>query len=134
VKIALHHPDLFAFVGGLSSAIDVPRRAFTIRRLQESRYHNALFGGTGSQMRRDNDPFVLAHSVNPETAPYFFLTCGEQESLLAPNRDFTSELAQLHFKYEFHTVQAKHDWNQWNAWLPSLFQSLMQQMNLNKQP
>ena len=38
VKLALRHPDLFAFVGGMSSAIDVPRRAFTMTRFQLNRF------------------------------------------------------------------------------------------------
>jgi putative tributyrin esterase len=123
-KIALRHPDLFSFVGGISSAIDVPRRAFSIKRLQQSRHYNAIFGPAGSQTRRDNDPFVLLRTANPEAAPYFFLTCGEQEGLLPANREFAKLLAQHHFQFEFHTVRGGHDWNQWNAWLPSLFQSL----------
>jgi putative tributyrin esterase len=128
VKIALRHPELFAFVGGLSSAIDVPRRAFSFKRLQQSRHYNAIFGSSGSQGRRDNDPFVLARSANPDSAPYFFLTCGEQEGLLPSNREFAALLAQRHFRSEFHTVPGGHDWNQWNAWLPSLFRSLAEHM------
>ena len=124
VTLALHHPDLFFFAGGISSAIDVPRRAFSLKRLQQSRHYNAIFGPSGSQTRRDNDPFVLARAADPETAPYFFLTCGEQEGLLPANREFAALLAQRHFKCEFHTVHGGHDWNQWNAWLPSFFQSL----------
>lgn len=128
VKIALRHPDLFAFVGGLSSAIDVPRRAFTIRRLQQSRHYDAIFGPAGSQTRRDNDPFVLIRTADPGAAPYFFLTCGEQEGLLPANREFAALLGERHFKYEFHTVRGGHNWNQWNSWVPALFQSLEQQM------
>jgi S-formylglutathione hydrolase FrmB len=33
VKLALSHPDLFAFAAGLSSAIDVPSRPFSIKRI-----------------------------------------------------------------------------------------------------
>ena len=128
VKIGLHHPDLFAFAGGLSSAIDVPRRPFSIKRLRQSRHYDAIFGPSGSQTRRDNDPFVLARTVNPEATPYFFLTCGEQEGLLPANREFATLLAQRHFKFEFHTVQGGHDWNQWNAWLPVLFRSLSEHL------
>jgi putative tributyrin esterase len=128
VKLALRHPDLFAFVGGLSSAVDVPQRPFSIRRLQQSRHFAAIFGPSGSQTRRDNDPFVLAHGANPETASYFFLTCGEQESLLPPNREFAALLAQRHFRYEFHTVAGGHNWNQWNAWLPVLLENLTQHL------
>ncbi len=128
VKIALHHPELFAFVGGLSSAIDVPRRAFSIKRLQQSRHYNSIFGSSGSRTRRDNDPFLLAQTAIPEAAPYFFLTCGEQEGLLPSNREFAALLAQRHFRLEFHTVPGGHDWNQWNAWLPLLFRSLAEHM------
>jgi putative tributyrin esterase len=131
VNLALHHPDLFIFAGGLSSAIDVPRRAFSIKRLQQSRHYNSIFGSSGSQTRRDNDPFVLVRTARPETTPYLFLTCGEQEGLLPSNRDFAKLLEGRHFRYEFHTVPGGHDWNQWNAWLPTLFRSLAERMNTN---
>jgi putative tributyrin esterase len=128
VKLALHHPELFAFVGGLSSAIDVPRRTFSIKRLQQSRHYNSIFGPAGSQTRRDNDPFVLIRTADPDAAPYFFLTCGEQEGLLPANREFAALLAQRRFKYEFHTTAGSHDWNQWNGWLPQVFQSLSKRL------
>jgi putative tributyrin esterase len=124
VKLALHHPDLFGFAAGLSSAIDVTRRAFTVKRYHQSRHYEAIFGPSGSSTRRDNDPFVLARSADPDVAPYFFLTCGEQEGLLPANREFAALLSQRHFHFEFHTVRGGHDWNQWDSWLPALFRSL----------
>lgn len=72
VNLAIRHPGLFAFAGGLSSAIDVPRRAFTIKRLQQSRHFESIFGPSGSPTRRDNDPFVLLTRARPEAAPTFF--------------------------------------------------------------
>ena len=129
VKLALRHPDPFIFAGGISSALDVPRRAFTVRRLQQSRHLDSIFGASGSESRRDNDPFLLVKKANPEDVPYFFLTCGEQESLLPVNREFAALLERGHFRFEFHTVRGGHDWNQWNAWLPGLFRSLAEQMN-----
>jgi putative tributyrin esterase len=129
VKLALRHPDLFVFAAGLSSAIDVPRRAFSFHRLQQSHHFNSIFGASASATRRDNDPFVLLRTANPESAPYFFLTCGEQEGLLPANREFASLLDARHFRFEFHTARGSHDWNQWNAWLPSLFHSLAEHMN-----
>jgi putative tributyrin esterase len=129
VKLALRHPDVFIFAAGISSAIDVPRRPFSFKRLQQSRHYNSIFGTSGSQTRRDNDPFVLLRTANPQTAPYFFLTCGEQEGLLPANREFGAQLKAHHFQFEFHTVPGGHDWNQWNAWLPSVFRSLREHMN-----
>jgi putative tributyrin esterase len=128
IKIGLRHPDLFAFAAGISSALDVPRRGFSIKRLHQSRHYNSIFGPSGSPARRDNDPFSLARTASPDSAPYFFLTCGEQEGLLPVNLEFGALLAERHFKYEFHTVRGGHDWNQWNAWLPTLFKSLFEHM------
>ena len=128
VKLALRHPDLFIFAGGISPAIDVPRRAFSIKRLQQSRHYNSIFGPSGSRTRRDNDPFLLVRNANPEDTPYVFLTCGEQECLLPANREFAALLQAHQFRFEFHTVRGTHDWNQWNAWLPSLFRSLAEHM------
>jgi putative tributyrin esterase len=129
VKLALRHPDLFIFAGGISSAIDVPRRAFSIKRLQQSRHYNSIFGPSGSPTRRDNDPFVLVRAASPDATPYFFLTCGEQEGLLPANREFAALLAARHVRFEFHTVPGGHNWNQWNAWLPTLFRSLAEHMS-----
>jgi putative tributyrin esterase len=131
VKIALRHPDLFVFAGGLSSALDVARRPFSIERLHQSRHYNSIFGPTGSQTRRENDPFVLARTASPEGAPYFFLTCGEEEGLLPANREFSALLAKRHFRYEFHTTHGSHDWNQWNGWLPMLQEALAAHMNFH---
>jgi putative tributyrin esterase len=128
VTLAIRHPGLFAFVGGLSSAIDVPRRAFTIKRLQQSRQYESIFGSSGSPTRRDRDPFVLFKRANPAAAPYFFLTCGEQEGLLPANREFAALLGQRHFRYEFHSVPGAHNWNQWNAWLPDVFRGLTEHL------
>jgi pimeloyl-ACP methyl ester carboxylesterase len=85
VNLSLRHPDLFAFVGALSPAIDVPSRPFSIKRVGQWRAHSTIFGPWGSQTRRANDPFVLVHSADSAKVPYFFLSCGEQEGLLAAN-------------------------------------------------
>jgi S-formylglutathione hydrolase FrmB len=134
IKLVLRHPGLFVFVGGISPAIDVPRRAFSVKRLQQSRHYNSIFGPSGSQSRRDNDPFILARSADPEKVAYLFLSCGEQESLLQSNREFAALLAQRRFRFEFHFSRGGHDWTQWNERLPSLFQSLHAHMNAGENP
>ena len=55
VVLSLKHPELYAFAGGLSSAIDVPSRPFSIKRIGQYREHRAIFGPWGSQARRDED-------------------------------------------------------------------------------
>ncbi len=126
VTLALKHPDLYAFVGGLSSALDVPSRPFSIKRIGQYWGHAQIFGPWGSEIRRANDPYILANSVDPVNVPYLYLTCGDQEGLLPANRRFAALLQRRKFKYEFHTGPGAHDWNQWNGRLTSLFVRLLE--------
>ena len=130
VVLALKHPELFAFVGGMSSALDVPSRPFSIKRIGQYRQHSSIFGPWGSQGRRASDPFVLARSADPAKMPYVFLTCGDQEGLLATNKKFAVLLRQRQFGYEFHIAHGGHDWNQWDHNLPDLMKSVIDHLEL----
>jgi putative tributyrin esterase len=96
---------------------------FSIKRIGQWREHSAI-GPWGSQSRHGNDPYILARSVDPKQMPYLFLSCGEQEGLFPANRRFATELAEHHFRFEFHPGPGGHDWNQWNRRLPELFKGL----------
>src|SRR6185312_15240543 len=124
ITLALKHPDLFIFTAGLSSALDVPTRPFSIKRISQWRGHRAIFGPWNGTVQHQNDPYVLARNVAPGKVPFLFLTCGQQEGLLPANQKFVSILEQRGFHYEFHTGSGGHDWNQWNARLPVLFEAL----------
>jgi putative tributyrin esterase len=131
VKLGLSHPELFVFAAGISPALDVPSRPFSIKRIEQWRHHRSIFGPWGGQARRDGDPFVLARSADPARTPYLFLTCGDQEGLLPSNRSFAALLDLRHFRYEFHIVRGGHDWNQWDQQLPSVFQRLFEHFGSN---
>lgn len=131
VKLALSHPDLFIFAGGISSAIDAPSRPFSIKRIQQSRHYSSIFGSWGTVTRRNGDPFVLARSADPAKTPYLFLSCGEQEGLLPANRNFAALLESRQFRYEFHVVPGGHDWNQWDKRLPVVFQGIFEHLGSN---
>jgi len=124
VNLALHHPEKFIFVGGISSAIDVPRRPFSLRRFDQSRRYRALFGPSGSETRHKNDPFFELRTADPAKLPYFYLSCGRQEGLLAPNREFAALLDRYHIRHEFHSLPGGHDWNRWSAELPYVLEVL----------
>jgi len=70
VKLSLRHPELFSFAAGLSSALDVPSRPFSIHRWRQWRHHRSIFGPPGGATQRANDPFVLAKSADPAQTPY----------------------------------------------------------------
>jgi len=125
VKLALTRPELFVFAGSLSPAIDVPSRRFSLRRWEQSLRFRAIFGPDGSEVRRKSDPFVLVGAADPARTPYLYITAGEQEALLEPNRRFAALLKRRQFAFEFHTSPGGHNWNQWDAQLPGCFKSLL---------
>jgi len=122
IKIGLRYPQLFGFAGGLSPALDVPSRPFSIKRFQQWRQHRSIFGPWQGQTQRENDPFELARKLDARGMPYLFLSCGEQEGLLPANKSFAALLDQRHFAHEFHAGPGGHDWNQWNGRLGVLFE------------
>jgi putative tributyrin esterase len=124
VTLSLKHPELFVFAAGLSSALDVPSRPFSLKHIGQYRSHQAIFGDWGTVTRRSNDPYLLVQKADPTRAPYFYLTCGNQEGLLPANIRFAALLDQRHFKYEFLSGPGTHDWNQWNGRLHGVFESL----------
>jgi len=109
VKLSLKHPELFSFAAGLSSAIDVPSRPFSIHRWGQWRHHRSIFGPPGGAAERANDPFVLARAADPALVPYFYLTCGNAEGLLPSNHSFAHVLEDRHVAHEFHVVRGGHD-------------------------
>lgn len=124
IKLALARPDLFAFAGAISPAIDVPSRRFSWRRWSQSMRFRTIFGPTGSETRKSSDPFLLVQAADPAKAPYLYITAGEQEPLLAPIRRFVQILKQRGYAFEFHTKPGGHDWGEWNSQVPGCFESL----------
>jgi putative tributyrin esterase len=125
VKLALTRPDLFAFVGAISPAVDVPSRDFSVRRWSQSMRFRTTFGPTGSETRLHSDPFILVESAVPAHTPYLYITAGEQEPLLPPIRRFVTLLKLRNYSNEFHTKPGGHDWNEWDTQIPGCFESLV---------
>ena len=125
VKLALTRPDLFAFAGAISPAVDVPSRSFSAKKWSQSMRFRTTFGPSGSETRLHSDPFVLVKSADPAHTPYLYITAGEQEPLLPPIRQFATLLKLRDYAYEFHTKPGGHDWNEWDTQIPGCFESLI---------
>jgi S-formylglutathione hydrolase len=128
VELALTRPDLFAFAGGISPAVDVPSRKFSWRRWSQSTRFERIFGADGSATRRAADPFVLVKTAYPAKTPYLYITADEQEPMLEPIRRFAGILEKRGFASEFHTKPGGHDWTEWNAQIPGCFLTLQQKV------
>ena len=125
VKLALTRPDLFAFAGAISPAIDVPSRHFTLRRWSQSTRFRIIFGPDGSATRTHSDPYILVKTAEPARTPYLYITAGTQEPLLPPILLFVELLKQRNYAYEFHSKPGGHDWDEWDTQIPGCFESLV---------
>jgi S-formylglutathione hydrolase FrmB len=125
VKLALTRPDLFAFVGAISPAIDVPSRHFSLIRWSQSMRFRTIFGSTGSEMRIHSDPFVLINTADPAKTSYIYITAGKQEPLLPPILRFVTLLNHRKYAFEFHTKPGGHDWSEWDSQVPGCLDSLL---------
>jgi len=125
IELAFTRPDLFAFAGAMSPAIDVPGRGESLRRWSQSMRFRTIFGPPGSENRVHSDPFVLVKSGEPAKMPYLYITAGKQEALLPPILRFVALLKQRNYVYEIHIKPGGHDWNEWDSQLPGVFESLL---------
>lgn len=121
IKIALRHPDEFAFAAGISPAVDATRRRFAPRRIGQSFRYLRIFGLESRADRRANDVFVLAQQH--QTSPYLFLACGTDEALLGVNRSFAALLEKRGFPYEYHEARGGHSWDFWKSEIPEMLNS-----------
>jgi S-formylglutathione hydrolase FrmB len=131
VKYAFSHPELFIFVAALSPSIDVPFRHYNVRRLGQWWKFRTIFGPAGSKERAARDPSTLIRTANVQATPFIYLTAGQQEPLLAPNRQFAAVLKRHGIEYEFYTEPGGHNWSQWNAQIPGCFSSLLQHLGMS---
>jgi S-formylglutathione hydrolase FrmB len=133
IRFGLAHPGTFSFVAGMSSALDVPQRSFSWRRYQQSFRFLRLFGFSGSGSRRQADPFELLKVVkDPATLPYFYLSCGREDPLLAVNVRFWNDLTAAGVANAHQITPGGHGWDSWNAALPAVMASMVSRNDSEK--
>ena len=131
--LALKHPQQFSFVGGLSSAFDLPERLFRLRELANSAAIRRAFGPRAN--RAHNDPFALLAATSRQTLPTtIVLTCGDRDTLLATNRRMDAALTARHIPHSFAVAPGDHDWSLWNAQLPSFEAAVLQHFHIAPEP
>ncbi len=112
--LALRHPGMFRFAGGLSSAISLPRD------LADGdpgiRPEDAALLGTKDSCLA-HDVVVLTRRVPADAAPYFYAAVGIQDEyrkFLPYHRTWTDSLRARGIAYEYHEVPGKHNWQFWD--------------------
>ena len=131
IVLALKHPEVFAFAAGLSPALDVPSRPFSIRRISQWRHHRSIFGDWNGGHQRENDPYELARARAADAAsvPFIWFSCGDQEGLLPANVRFAQLFKERGFRFRFTKEHGGHSWNQWNPLLSGVIANALREMH-----
>jgi putative tributyrin esterase len=129
LSIALRHPEMYSFVAAISPAIDILHRGFSLRRFGQWWRVRQVFGPAGDGFRQEVDPYELVNSANPARSPYFYLTAGESEPLLAPIRRFAERMGARGFDVQLKVQPGGHDWKEWDLQIPGVFKSLLDHLD-----
>jgi putative tributyrin esterase len=124
VKMALEYPNLFAFAGSLSGALNAAENLDTLRPEFRAKLLE-VFGNDGSPTRAENDVFLLLKKTSDQTAlPYLYLACGTSDSFLDTNRAFVLQLSSRKIAYEYHETPGGHTWEYWDSALQPMLQAI----------
>jgi putative tributyrin esterase len=123
VKLGLKYPDLFAFAGSLSGALNAAGNLDTLRAEFRAKLLE-VFGNDGSRTRAENDVFHLLKDSHGVSYPYFYLACGTGDSFLETNRDFVQQLSERKIPYEYHETPGGHTWEYWDRAVEPMLQAL----------
>lgn len=121
--LGLKRPDLFATVGALSAPFAVARSEGA----SEGSPTNAIFGRPFTPERQQRDPLFLVTQVPTDVAPFFYISCGEQDSLIVASRQFVQLLADRKLPHEYSEIPGTHSWDVWDSQLPYFFDVLFGQ-------
>jgi enterochelin esterase-like enzyme len=91
LTIGLNHPELFAWVGGMSSAINAPEQTFAAA-------------------------FADAKATNAKYKMLWF-ACGKDDFLLKANQQFDELLTAKGITHTFRLTEGNHSWPVWRRYL-----------------
>jgi putative tributyrin esterase len=121
MKMALKHPELFAFAGSLSGAFNATQNLDDLRPEFRAKLLE-VFGSSGSTTRKEND--VLRLMKSSREYPYFYLACGADDFFLGTNRRVAAQLSAQKLSYEYHETPGGHTWEYWDLALDPLLQAV----------
>lgn len=121
VKMALKHPELFAFAGSLSGAFNATQNLDDLRPEFRAKLLE-VFGSSGNPTRIENDVLLLLKSSRED--PYFYLACGADDFFLDVNRVVAAQLSAQKLSYEYHETPGGHTWEYWDSALDPLLRAV----------
>ena len=112
LKTALTYPERYAGVGSFSGAVDLARSMELSMTNDLRRRESAAILGPDRKVGPENDIKALAAKASP--MPKIYLSCGEQDSLYAPNNDLHAHLEALGIDHRYDHREGGHAWSFWD--------------------
>ena len=122
VKLALKHPELYAFAGSISGAFDITHRKGGLRRWAQTWRIWTIFGVRPSR-RQGEDIFALLAQAPGLQSVTWFQSCGMRDPLYPVNARFTRGMHARGVPLEAITTPGFHDWLTWETTMPQLFKA-----------
>lgn len=118
----LQHPETFGHIVGLSAALVLNEQnlnaEYTDFLMTNRGYYESVFGDLGKVLGGENDYTALAEKqAGREDKPRFYLACGTEDDLIAPNRVFRDKLRDLGYDVTWHESAGGHDWVFWDEYI-----------------
>ena len=117
LKFGLKYPNVFSFAAGFSSAQGAVHSGFG----QNSRWpkaavdeFNEAFGPVGGPAHVEGELSTIIGKADPKVAPFLYLDCGTEDSLLTSNRETAAQLQRAGFAFEYRERPGKHEWIYWD--------------------
>jgi S-formylglutathione hydrolase FrmB len=109
MKIGLKYPELFCSISAHSGVHAMCRNK------EPKDFDGAWRRIWGTKKAiRENDPFLLAEKLDPETAPSIWIDCGVDDALIDDNRQLHKHLRKLGIAHEYHEFPGGHTWPYWD--------------------
>jgi putative tributyrin esterase len=133
LKLALSHPDEFAFAASLSGALNAAqfKAQDDLGWPLVSETILSVFGPLGSPTRAANDLFALVRDLPAGPGvprPYLYIACGTDDSLLGQNLDFARLLAEKKIAHEYRHLPGVHNWELWEQQIQEVLKVSAQKM------
>jgi putative tributyrin esterase len=130
IKLALKYPDLFAFAGSLSGALNAGENLYQLRPEFRAKLLE-VFGPEGSRTRAENNVFRLLNVPHATAYPYLYLACGWSDFFVETNRDFVRQLSSRKIAYEYHETAGEHSWEYWDRALQPMLRAMARTLSVS---
>ncbi len=119
---ALQNPETFSAVCALSSALILgdlkTHTEYTDFLMTNRGYYESVFGDLDQVRGGRNDYDALAEqAARTGPKPRFYMACGTEDNLIAPNREFRDHLLALGYDVTWEEGPGVHDWYFWDEYI-----------------